>query len=230
MQVASDSLLEILEIIQSDLPLNDRRLLVGQGLLRLLRARTFVSYIQGRDGPFADPVDINLGAAALQAYDEHFRYVDAITPLLFGQPGTTRISPALNAKDEFIQDFLHRRQMYHGMNFFSRTPAVGRVDLRVWRERSAGAFTDTEVRILDSVGGLIERLWSAPSSATRVHLTPRETQVAQHVAAGLSDKQICAKLHISLATLRTHLRHIYDKVEVRNRAGLAAYYVQHHHH
>jgi len=230
MQVSSDSLLEIIEIIQSDLPLSERRLLVGQGLLEILHAQTFVSYVQGRDGPFYDPVDINLGADSLKAYDDHFRYVDAITPQLFGKPGATRISPALNANDEFIQDFLHRRHMHHGMNFFARTPAAGRVDLRVWRERSAGAFTDTEVRLLNSVGSLIERLWSRPSAIDGVHLTPREAQVAEQVTAGLSDKQICTKLDFSLPTLRTHLRHIYDKVGVHNRAGLAGYYAQHEHH
>ncbi|MFC7403192.1 response regulator transcription factor [Citricoccus sp. GCM10030269] len=223
------SLLEIVEIIQSDASLTERRLRVGERLLQLLRAETFVSYVQKPEGPFGDPVDINLGVESLQAYDEHFRYVDGITPALFNRLGAARISPPRNSQDEFTRDFLHRRQMHHGMNFFARSPAPGKVDLRIWRDRSAGEFTDDDVRLLEGVGGLIERLWSAKTPAAEVTLTPRELEVSELVAAGLSDQQICSRLAFSLATLRTHLRNLFAKVGVQNRAGLAAYYTRHHH-
>lgn len=51
-------------------------------------------------------------------------------------------------------------------------------------------------------------------------LTERELQVAQLVAAGLSNKEIARKLNISEWTISTHLRRIYAKLSVCNRASM----------
>jgi DNA-binding NarL/FixJ family response regulator len=52
-------------------------------------------------------------------------------------------------------------------------------------------------------------------------LTPSERQVAELVAAGLSNKQVAAQLYISVATVDTHLRGVYAKLGIRSRAQLA---------
>jgi len=52
-------------------------------------------------------------------------------------------------------------------------------------------------------------------------LTPSERRVVELVAGGLPNKEIAAKLFVSLATVKTHLIHIYGKLDVRNRAELA---------
>jgi DNA-binding NarL/FixJ family response regulator len=49
-------------------------------------------------------------------------------------------------------------------------------------------------------------------------LSKRERQVLQLVADGLSNKDIARKLFISEVTVKVHLRHIYEKLDVRNRA------------
>jgi two-component system, NarL family, nitrate/nitrite response regulator NarL len=51
-------------------------------------------------------------------------------------------------------------------------------------------------------------------------LSPRELQVLQLVAAGLSNPEIAARTHLALATVRTHIEHLLDKLEARNRAQL----------
>ena len=53
-------------------------------------------------------------------------------------------------------------------------------------------------------------------------LTPMEARVVELVAAGLPNKEIAKKLFVSLATVKTHLVHVYAKLEVRTRAELAA--------
>jgi len=45
--------------------------------------------------------------------------------------------------------------------------------------------------------------------------TAREMEILSVVAEGLSNKEIGARLHISFATVRTHLMHIYEKLHVR---------------
>jgi DNA-binding CsgD family transcriptional regulator len=52
-------------------------------------------------------------------------------------------------------------------------------------------------------------------------LTAREREVAALVAEGLTDRQIASRLVISERTVHAHLRNIYPKTGVRNRAGLA---------
>lgn len=53
-------------------------------------------------------------------------------------------------------------------------------------------------------------------------LSPMEEQVAALVAEGLTNPQVGERLFISRHTVDTHLRHIYAKVGVANRAELAA--------
>lgn len=48
-------------------------------------------------------------------------------------------------------------------------------------------------------------------------LTPREVEVLQHVAQGLTNKDIGTVLFLSEATVKTHLVHIFDKLGVRSR-------------
>jgi ATP/maltotriose-dependent transcriptional regulator MalT len=49
-------------------------------------------------------------------------------------------------------------------------------------------------------------------------LTERETEVLIGVKDGLKDKEIAERLFLSVATIRTHLRKAYVKIDVRNRA------------
>jgi ATP/maltotriose-dependent transcriptional regulator MalT len=53
-------------------------------------------------------------------------------------------------------------------------------------------------------------------------LTPSELRVVELVAAGLPNRDIAAKLFVSLATVKTHLVHVYTKLDVRTRTELAA--------
>ena len=53
-------------------------------------------------------------------------------------------------------------------------------------------------------------------------LSPRELEIAQAVARGATHKTIAVQLGLSPETVRSHLRHIHDKLCVRNRAQLVA--------
>jgi predicted ATPase/class 3 adenylate cyclase/DNA-binding CsgD family transcriptional regulator len=53
-------------------------------------------------------------------------------------------------------------------------------------------------------------------------LTPTERQVAGLVAEGQSNKDVAARLFMSVATVKTHLTHVYAKLGLTTRAQLAA--------
>ncbi|MDN5604007.1 MAG: response regulator transcription factor [Kocuria sp.] len=50
-------------------------------------------------------------------------------------------------------------------------------------------------------------------------LSDRETEILRLLATGLSNRELSKKLFISEATVKTHLVHIYDKLEVENRTA-----------
>jgi two-component system nitrate/nitrite response regulator NarL len=54
-------------------------------------------------------------------------------------------------------------------------------------------------------------------------LSPREQEVLELVAAGLSNREIALRLDIAEGTVKNHLRNILGKLHLRNRTALAAY-------
>jgi DNA-binding NarL/FixJ family response regulator len=52
-------------------------------------------------------------------------------------------------------------------------------------------------------------------------LTETERRVAAMAAEGLSNKQIAAALFMGVSTVEAHLSHVYRKLGIRSRAGLA---------
>jgi len=65
----------------------------------------------------------------------------------------------------------------------------------------------------------------APFAKTE-QLSAREMEILALLAEGLSNKEIGGRLHISFATVRTHLMHIYEKLHVRCRTEAAAKYLR----
>lgn len=51
-------------------------------------------------------------------------------------------------------------------------------------------------------------------------LTPRQREVYDLIMAGKTNKEIMAELFVELSTLKTHINHIYKKLEVSSRAEL----------
>ncbi|MEO7487658.1 MAG: response regulator transcription factor [Ferruginibacter sp.] len=56
----------------------------------------------------------------------------------------------------------------------------------------------------------------------KYNLTKRETEIVLLLIEGLSYKQIPSRSFISMATLNTHIRNIYDKLDLHSRAEIAA--------
>jgi DNA-binding NarL/FixJ family response regulator len=56
----------------------------------------------------------------------------------------------------------------------------------------------------------------------REALTDREEEILGLIARGYRSKEVADKLGISVQTVETHLRNIYDKLHVRSRAGAVA--------
>jgi DNA-binding NarL/FixJ family response regulator len=57
-------------------------------------------------------------------------------------------------------------------------------------------------------------------------LTDREAEILSHLAKGYRNKEIADVLKVSMDTVRTHLRHIYDKLHVQSRTEALLKYLQ----
>lgn len=53
-------------------------------------------------------------------------------------------------------------------------------------------------------------------------LTEREAEVLRAVASGATNRQVAAALHVSEATVKTHLVHVFDKLGVASRTAAVA--------
>jgi LuxR family transcriptional regulator, maltose regulon positive regulatory protein len=85
---------------------------------------------------------------------------------------------------------------------------------RAWLQRLLAASSDTS---------LANRLGlQVPRAAKRTAcLTPRESEVHDLLAQGLTNEEIARALYISLSTTKVHVKHIYEKLGVRSRLEAA---------
>jgi DNA-binding CsgD family transcriptional regulator len=92
--------------------------------------------------------------------------------------------------------------------------AVGADAAAVWKE---GFGLDRDEAIALAFG-------TPASRPTTVNgLSGREQEVARLVAAGLANREIAARLHLSVRTVETHVRHMLTKLGLLNRTQLATW-------
>jgi DNA-binding CsgD family transcriptional regulator len=100
------------------------------------------------------------------------------------------------------------------------TPDGGQFDLSHWG--LANALPGRHLLVFALAPFREDLLSGAPGPARQSRLTPRELELLQLAADGLSGPTIAEKLVLSRATVRTHFANMYDKLDVRDRAGAVA--------
>ncbi|MCU0374909.1 MAG: response regulator transcription factor [Chitinophagaceae bacterium] len=123
-------------------------------------------------------------------------------------------------------------------------------DEKVWQSILAGADgyilkDETRDRILGAIEDIMQGgAYMSPAIAVRAmrllrqqpparvvagmveeQLTRRELEILEMIAQGFSYKQIAEKSFISIYTAKTHIHHIYEKLQVRNKMDAAKLYV-----
>jgi len=86
--------------------------------------------------------------------------------------------------------------------------------------RSGGAPMTGEI------ARMVVETFQKPAADPLVELSPREMEILDLVAKGLTNKGIGPKLNISYDTVRAHLRRIYEKLHVRCRAEAVTKYLR----
>ncbi|HEX4263425.1 MAG TPA: response regulator transcription factor [Verrucomicrobiae bacterium] len=65
-----------------------------------------------------------------------------------------------------------------------------------------------------------------PKGLDTTALTEREKEILTLLSQGFANKELADKLQISVPTVRTHLRHIYEKLHVRSRSEAIVKYLK----
>jgi DNA-binding CsgD family transcriptional regulator len=195
-----------------------------------------------------DPVQI---LAVWRAY-EQVRHDD---PLAGGAPrGSPLPNREWLGRTLMISDFLsdrefRRRGLYAeickplGVRAVMKVflPAGSATGASLVFDTTRSKFTETDRLILERIlphlgqlrhNALARRAYAALVDSTKaartrlLRLTPRERIVLARAAAGETNTMIAAALSVSPGTVRKHLEHIYDKLEVRGRTEAASIYTQ----
>jgi len=63
---------------------------------------------------------------------------------------------------------------------------------------------------------------AGPAGSPAARLTAQELRVAHFVAAGMSNREVADSLHVSVHTVKTHVKNVLDKLSIRSRWQMAA--------
>lgn len=213
---------------------------LGSLMLQYLNADTYSSMLWNTEKKFFErAVGVNETAQRLKSWSEYYRFIDPVTaPMMARRVATTatQILPQHELlRTEFFNDFLRPHNQYWGINiyFYNRDECVG--DFRIWRKRARGDFDkDDAVRLNMLAPSMAACLGKMRRSRDKkeikndeplqrlLQLSRREAEISCMIAEGLSDKCIAAALGISVTTVRFHLKNVFSKCRVVNRAGVAA--------
>lgn len=216
---------------------------IGPMLLDLLQAQYFASYVWNEESTtFNDRIALNMSDDNLKTYETYYQFRDPITPSLQRRKKTTAVSEIISRsaleRSEFFNDFLARDGLHYGINYYAYIAGQNIGDLRIWRGRGREDFNRRDLEIVDAIGpafthamrrALARENQDEPRisltdaiehESMKVHLTNREKEIAAAVMFGKTDQQIAEELCISITTVRTHLKHLFRKLDVSSRAQL----------
>lgn len=94
--------------------------------------------------------------------------------------------------------------------------------LRLTRKRETVIVREVEVPVEVQVPVEVPVRIAEPfapdaARARELGITPRELEILEAIAAGLSTREIAAKLFVSENTVKTHSRRLFDKLNARRR-------------
>jgi DNA-binding CsgD family transcriptional regulator len=178
----------------------------------------------------------NLAKEDDKLYQNHYMHMDPLNPKLHEKGGETVVHMDSIMTSHFInqsayyQDFLKPLNYRYVADIFFRAEGNIIAVITLLRDPLQGEFTNSELSLLRKLQPFLEytlntvympkRITERATIEDRYELTDRELDVVELVISGASNKAIAKELALGLATIKTHLQHIYHKAGVFSRAEL----------
>jgi DNA-binding CsgD family transcriptional regulator len=180
---------------------------------------------------------LQLGAGDDRSPAEYWDWMRAFLPCTYAQR-TGDYATVVRWSDFYTQTELRNQPLYaefivhegnaHGLH--ASLPALPGCYRKIsfWREPGSD-FTERDRLVVEL---LRPHLWELFLESQRrlgrvPELTPREWEVLRLAHEGNANKDIAAKLFISVGTVRKHFEHIFDRTGARSRAAAAALMMPH---
>ena len=178
----------------------------------------------------------NLAKEDDKLYQNHYMHMDPLNPSLYEKGRETVVhmdsimTPHFIKQSVYYQDFLKPLNYRYCTDIFFRSEEKIIAVITLLREQQQGEFTGAELSLLRKLQPFLEytlntvympkRMTERATIEQRYKLTDRELDVLELVVSGASNKAIASELTLSLATIKTHLQHIYHKAGVISRTEL----------
>jgi DNA-binding NarL/FixJ family response regulator len=146
--------------------------------------------------------------------------VEAIKRIRTGHPGTQIVVLTTYADDAEIAETFQAG----AVGYLTKDSARTDIHQAITAAARGEAFVSPQIR--KHLDRRSKRARSAPVEAPD-GLTPREVDVLKLIATGKSNREIIALLHVSEATIKTHINRIFAKTRVRDRAQAVRYAYRH---
>jgi DNA-binding CsgD family transcriptional regulator len=195
-------------------------------------------YLVGADMRHRGVVLRNLDPEIERDYATKYGDIDPLNPALFAHTDVrvACIDEQVNETELLASDyylkFMKPAKHRHVADMFFRHGSDIIAVLTMLRDESAGRFSDQELMLLRQLQPFLEYTLNAVYMPKRYRqretvqqhykLTDRELDVLELIVAGASNKVIARELDLGLATVKTHVQHIFQKVEVPSRTALSA--------
>jgi DNA-binding CsgD family transcriptional regulator len=206
-----------------------------------------VTSLSNRHASIAEMPDrvvfFGIDAEAQAKYQKYYRLLRNPVRQRVACPEAETYKGILDSQDVFEDSTVREERLYrefHGPQHMDRSLAVKLTDhgvntamLGLWRSRESRGFTAVDLLKIRCMAPVLTsvyaRLTDQPTDGrlewltnilAPARLSSREIDVARIAAKGLSTKQIAIEMCLSRFTIQDHLKSIYRKLGVNNRAGL----------
>jgi DNA-binding NarL/FixJ family response regulator len=199
----------------------DDQQLIRSGLQRILAARAGFEVV----GECSDGSEVE---EAVRGTNPDLVIMDARMKKMGGAEATRRLrqrpdSPPVLILTTFDDDEVLSASLRAGASGFQLKDAPGEDLIRAAKAvAEGGAWLDPTVtaRVLTAYRSTAPSRPTAPRADT---LSEREREVLALVGRGLSNAEVAEQLHISEVTVKSHIGHIFTKLDLRDRAAAIVY-------
>ena len=204
----------------------DDQALVREGLMTLLQVAAGIE-------PVAAATDGEEAVALAARHRPHVVLMDLRMPRLDGVEATRRIRAAqpeteivvltTHADDQSILGALQAG----ARGYLTKDAGIAEISRAIQAAAAHQALLDPAVQSRLLAAATAAPAPPAPAAELPDDLTPREAEVLQLIARGMSNAEIAAALVVSAATVKSHINHLFAKIGARDRAQAVHYAYTH---
>ena len=196
--------------------------IVREGLVRLLSLADDIEVVgEAGDGDEARPIILRTApdVVLLDISMPGIGGLEASAQLKQELPEVRVVMLSMHANEEYVLQALRAG----AVGYMLKDSATAELELALQAVMEGETYLSPPIS-RQVVEGYVQRVGAEQPAAD--HLTPRQRQVLQLIAEGLSTKEIAYRLELSVKTVETHRAQLMERLQIRDIAGLVKYAIR----